>query len=299
MIKEDIRKLYHRLCKDFTYKPFDEVLNEIREIIKKYYSCFPLLLQMGILMINHYDTVKEQKRKLLIDEALELFIHIQEMSKEIEICRQAKCMQATCYILLSQPAQVIDLLHDSNFSMPNETILLAQGQIMNGQSLEAKKTLQIGIYQTIMLLIQNLMVLLQTTDISQTKEIEQIENRILTVSNIFEMESLSPATMLSIYLTQAQIYLAHKEEETALTALQKYADLATSDIFPLTLHGDTFFNEIDKWLSELSLGIEAPRANITIKADIAAAVKNNPIFSSLNENVKYKFIIDKLSLLEK
>ncbi|MDW0000868.1 helix-turn-helix transcriptional regulator [Clostridioides difficile] len=103
MMKEDINKLYNKLCKDFTAKPFDEVMIEIREIIKRYYSCFPLIFRMGLLIVNHYDIVDEKKRELLIDEALEIFIRIQETCNDIDICRQAKNMEATCYILLNHP----------------------------------------------------------------------------------------------------------------------------------------------------------------------------------------------------
>ncbi len=90
MMKEDINKLYNKLCKDFTVKSFDEVMDEIREIIKKYYSCFPLIFRMGLLIVNHYDIVDEKKRELLISEALEIFIRIQETCNDIDICRQAK-----------------------------------------------------------------------------------------------------------------------------------------------------------------------------------------------------------------
>lgn len=295
MINDDIRKLYYRLCKEFTYKPFDEVINEIREIIKKYYSCFPLLLHMGILMINHYDIVNNQKREQLINDSLEIFIRIQEMSKDIEICLQAKCMEATCYILLNQPAQVIDLLKDDKFPMINEMFLLAQGQMISGQLHEASETFQIGAYKMLVSLIQNLIGLLQSSDASRIKE---IESRILTISNAFEMETLSPTTMFSVYLTQAQVHLTHGNEDATLTALQKYVDLATRNIYPLTLRGDAFFNQINRWLSELNFGIDITRSDTIVKSGIVAAIKSNPMFSVLNENVKYKFLIEKLSLLE-
>lgn len=51
MTREDIHKLYRRRSADFNTKPFDAVLKECRRIIKKYYTCFPLLLQMGILLV--------------------------------------------------------------------------------------------------------------------------------------------------------------------------------------------------------------------------------------------------------
>ena len=55
MTKEDIRALYKNLSGKFASEPLETVLTECRTIIKKYYSCFPLLLQMGILMINHLE----------------------------------------------------------------------------------------------------------------------------------------------------------------------------------------------------------------------------------------------------
>lgn len=293
MMKEDINKLYNKLCKDFTAKPFDEVMIEIREIIKRYYSCFPLIFRMGLLIVNHYDIVDEKKRELLIDEALEIFIRIQETCNDIDICRQAKNMEATCYILLNQPIQVIDLLQNSNFPMINESILLAQGQMMNGQIDEARETFQLGAYQNLISLVQNLVGILQNADKLQMKEIER---RILAISNIFELDTLSPATMLSAYLTQTQINLIHEDNEGTIKSLRKYVDLATSDIYPITIHGDDFFDKLDRWISEIGIGIT--RDDTIVKAGIVAAIKNNPMFSVLSENKEYKFLIEKLSLLE-
>lgn len=59
MTKEDIRKLYHRLANSFSIRPFDEVYMECKSTIKKYYSCFPLLLHMSM--------VEKTKRKLGVD----------------------------------------------------------------------------------------------------------------------------------------------------------------------------------------------------------------------------------------
>ena len=53
MCKEDIHKLYLRLSCDFAVKSFDEVMEECRKITKKYYSCFPLLFQIGALIVNN------------------------------------------------------------------------------------------------------------------------------------------------------------------------------------------------------------------------------------------------------
>ncbi|MBP8031648.1 MAG: helix-turn-helix transcriptional regulator, partial [Acetobacterium sp.] len=58
---EAIKALYHRLADDFASIPFDEVLAECETIIKKYYSCFPLLLQMAVLLVNHHMLAANRK----------------------------------------------------------------------------------------------------------------------------------------------------------------------------------------------------------------------------------------------
>lgn len=295
MSKEDIRKLYHRLCRDFTSRPFEQVADEIRETMKKYYSCFPLMLSIGTLMINHHDLLEGERREEFIREALEIFIRIDSECSQLETCRQAKCMEAVCYTMLNQPSKIVDLLQDSKFPMTNETVLLAQGQMMNGQVDEARETLQIGAYQMLISLIENLLGLWQSADASQA---EEVERRILAVSDAFDMEALCPSSMFSVYLNQAHIHLAYGREEEALAALRRYTDLATRDIYPLQLHGDAFFDKIERWLSDLDLGADAPRADATVKAGIVAAVKSNPTFSVLSNNGSYRLIVEALSTLE-
>lgn len=295
LMKEDIKKLYHRLCSDFTSRPFDDVLAEIREITKKYFSCFPLLFYMGMVLVNHHDLAGEAKREPLLGEALELFARIRELCADTELCRQAKCMEATCCLLLNRPAQILELLQNGEYPMTDETILLAQAQKMNGNIEEACETLQVGAYQKLVYMLQNLIGLLPGADVSEMKI---IETRVTAIAEAFEMEKLSPATMFNVYLCLANAHLVHGETEEAAAVLERYTDLAVSDIYPLVLHGDDFFNRIDRWLSELDLGAQAPRANATVKAGIAAAVKKNPAFAALEGNVRFKFLKERLSALE-
>ena len=53
MEQEDIKKLYIRLSKDFSMLSFEEVLAECLKIAKKFYACYPLLFELGTLLINH------------------------------------------------------------------------------------------------------------------------------------------------------------------------------------------------------------------------------------------------------
>lgn len=73
MKQEDIKNLYHRLAEAFSEKTFAEVMIECRGIIKKYYSCFPLLLQMGLLFINHHMLTEDTDKRIeILEEAMHL-----------------------------------------------------------------------------------------------------------------------------------------------------------------------------------------------------------------------------------
>lgn len=295
MIKDDIRKLYIRLSKDFAEKPFDDVLAAIRETTKKYYSCFPLLFHMGVLLTNHYMLATEHKRQEIIREAIELFNRTKSQSDDFTLCKQSNGMEAMCYLILAEPVKIIELLADTNVSIIDESNLLSAGYSMSGKPDQAKEILQVGIYQNLLIMIQSLTALLQL-EISEPQTSNYIIDRIICLSDAFDLEHLHPATSLSVYLNLATVYVRQNEIDNALSALQKYCDLAVSMSYPMTLHGDEFFNKIDEWLAELDLGTNAPRSEKIIKQGIIDAAKS-AAFATLSDHFRYKSIIQKLTAI--
>ena len=153
MIKEDIRKLYLKLSADFASKPFDEVMGHCRQIIKKYFSCFPLLLQMGILILNHSVLPKDpDKTTLLIRETKELFIRVKNESNDVSLTKQALYMEALCCIATNDPNAALELLEGMNTQILPPELLLASAYQMTGRIKDAKTALQAGIYQNIVIL---------------------------------------------------------------------------------------------------------------------------------------------------
>ncbi len=55
------------------------------------------------------------------------------------------------------------------------------------------------------------------------------------------MRHLHPGVLVGLFISAAQGYIAQKNNGKALDMLQQYAQIVTSDIYPLTLHGDAFF----------------------------------------------------------
>lgn len=294
MIKEDIRKLYLRLSNEFAEKPFEQVMNEIREIRKKYFSCFPLLFHIGVLLTNHFMLAKENQQQDIIREAIDIFARVKSESDDFALCRQSNVMEATCYLILSDPVKTIELLADSETPMMNENTILSMGYSMSGKLDKAKEILQVEIYQNFLSIMQNLTALLQL-EITEPQASKNIIDKMICLADAFHAPKLHPATMLSVYLNLAVVFVMQNDTDNALSALQKYCDLALEISYPITLHGDNFFDRIEGWLSELDLGVNAPRDDKTVRQGIVDGVANNPAFTVLSDNLKYKSIVEKLT----
>lgn len=294
MTKEDIRKLYRSLSNDFTSKPFDSVMEDCRKIIKKYYSCFPLLLQMGILMINHAELLKEpQKSASLIEETRALFIRVKEESSDVSMTKQALFMEALCSLAAGDPNAALELLDGTIApAMPSESILASAYQ-MTGRTKEAKAVLQVGIYQNIVVLFNFFPAyLMLCTD--DSSKFDEVLRRAFDVAEAFDMRHLHPAVIVGLYICAAQGYIAQKNHDKALDMLQRYTEIVTSNIYPLHLHGDAFFDLLDGWMDKLDLGNDLPRDEKTIRKSMSDAIVHNPVFSVLSDEQRFQSITEKL-----
>ena len=76
----------------------------------------------------------------------------------------------------------------------------------------------------------------------------------------FQVKTLHPTLLLSVYLGAARGFLALGEEDTALDLLEAYTDLATGDIYPCASTEMPFFDQLDRWMEDtLTLGRDLPR----------------------------------------
>jgi transcriptional regulator with XRE-family HTH domain len=294
MGKEDIRKLYRRLAADFAVKPVDDVFAECRTIIKKYYSCIPLLLQVGNLMVNHVGLLKDpQKARDLLAEAKPLFARCREESDQVSLAKQALLMEALCNLALGDAQGVLTLLEGAiEPAMPPES-LLASAYQMTGRLEEAKAVLQVGMYQN-MVVMFNFLPAYLTLSIGEPEKFEETLRRALVLVDTFKLKRLHPGVLVGLYLTAAQGYIVLGNQDKALAMLQEYTDLVTGDIYPMQLHGDEFFDLLDSWLEELELGNSLPRDEKIIRQSMVESVVNNPAFGVLAENKGFQRITEKL-----
>ncbi|WP_026393938.1 helix-turn-helix domain-containing protein [Acetobacterium malicum] len=290
----DIKALYHRLANDFATRPVAEVLVECETIIKKYYSCFPLLLQMAVLLANHHMLAADpESDKTILDQAVTLCQRIRAESDDRILARDAISVEGTCYLMLNQPTQIMELLGEAVHPFPTDTEMLAQAYQMAGNPDKAKQVLQISSYQHLLFLVStaSAYLMLNAKDLGQ---VETILTRTLGVAKLYDLDALHPNTMAQVYHAAAQVYAIHQNADTTLAYLSNYTQVCVSDFFPYALHGDDYFDAIQPWFETFDLGVGPPRSEEVIKQSMVDGLVANPLFDFLKADHRFQDLVRQL-----
>ncbi len=299
MEKDDIQKLYVMLSRKFSEQPFNEVFQKCLDIEKKYFSCFPLLFQLGTLLINHVNLASDPDQvKKILETALEWFRRVRSGADEPNLQKDATLMEAFCLLQLRRPTEVIDILSLESLQTGSAEPLLSSAYRMTGDDREAKKILQVGIYRKIMTLLDMLPSYLNLC-LQEPEQFAETCRRFDQIVDAFQLKTLHPSILLGIYITIAQGFMFQGKTEQAMDALTQYTDLAAGNIYPLHLHGDEFFNLLDEWFEqELTLGSFPPRDEGLIKRSMTAALAKNPAFKPLAGDRRFQSLINRLQMME-
>jgi len=288
MTRSDIKKMYYRLSVDFSKKPFEEVCAECQELIKKYYSCFPLLMQMVVLLTNHFMLSKDNQSGVL-HEIIVLCNRIKSESCDVWQSKQANAMEALCHLILNEPTVVLELLDESIKPRLGEETLLASAYQMIGNIAKSKEALQVSMYQSLLSFVDGFPMYLSLYH-GEMEGFTKLIKQVLSLTELYELNKLRPDIVVKIYLVAAQGYVGYHDYEAAMDMIQLYADMCTDNFFPLTLHGNEFFDSIDDWIAEFELGKETPRDEKVIKQSMLVGA-TSPVYEPIKELARYKLII--------
>ena len=272
MDREEIRKTHRMLSEEFITRPFAEALEHCRKYAREYYSCYPLVFQVGSLMVNHV---------------------------MMALGKEALHMEAYCLLQLRLPEEVLELLKEEPHVTSNPEPLLASAWKMTGDRKEAKRVLQIGIYREVIVLL-NLLASYMELCREEPEKYKETCQRLEAAAESFHMDELHPGIMMPCYIDMAQGWTALGEEEKALQCLEKYTDLAVGEIYPLRLHGDAYFDLLDAWIdSALELGDYPPRDELLIRRSMTQALTENPAFAPLADDPRFQIMAERLKRNEK
>lgn len=293
--KEDIKKIYNELSHEFATKPFDEVVNRCKELIKKYYSCFPFLLSMIQLLLNYSILEKDSEiRKEILKQCIMLSKRIKEESDSISDIKNANTMEALAEMTLGNSDKVIQLLDNKLLPYSGEDVIFINAYQMKGEASKANEVNQILLFNkaiNILTLLNNYLYL----NINDSDLFEKIYSQGIQLIDSFMLNEIFTNDVLGIHIVAAQGYLIQEKKEKAIDAINQYVNTVCNIKFPLKFKGNEYFTKVNQWLEESNfIGANTPVDEKTIKEKLVSSITENPAFISLKEDERYNLLIKKL-----
>ncbi|WP_227656330.1 helix-turn-helix domain-containing protein [Enterococcus avium] len=290
----EIQRIYARLKESLETKSPEDVLATIRSFVRRYYSCYPFVLQMGMFLLNHADLLPgEEKIKTYTKEAQDLFIHVRTQAKDPDLITQALKYEAYTALNLQEFDQVLSILGDQvPVLFPIES-LIAAAQQQKGESKQAVLTLQSAIYQYTTVFLSFLTNYLQLV-IDDPDKFSETVSRGKSFEKLFNFQEMHPVALMNFQLSATFGYAQMEDETAALEMLQEFVEVLQGTTFPVVLHGDDYFDQIDEWLEYLEIGNQLPRDSMKVKEGLLEMVINNPTFAQFEDQEQVQEIFTKL-----
>ena len=310
---KEIQRIYQLLKDAFQTKTPSEVLALAQSFIKRYYSCYPFLLQMGSFYLNHWDllpdvpvadsteghpseeALMEAKKTIYLKEAEILYQRIIAHGDNA-LAQQAQQIEAYCLLMRNKPDEVLAILGTKTLSfLPSEPLIAAAFQQKN-QLQQAEIVTQSAIYQYLILfmsLLTNYLTML-------TQDEEQLEKtfaRGLALSESFQLAQLHPLSLLNFLSAGMVSFAALEKESLLLQALTLYVKTLADTPEEIVLKGDDYFNSIDEWISELELGSQIPRNSDNVKKQFLEIAQFTPLFEPYLKQPLFEELFQQLQKL--
>lgn len=297
---DEIKHIYIALKQSFETQPAEEVLTSIRSLIRRYYSCYPFILQMGLLIMNHCDLLpgadQEEKTQRYMNEAKELFIHVRTHTKEPELITEALKLEAYSLLILQEADQVLAILGEYvPVLFPVESLIAGAFQ-MKGEPERAIETMQSALMQYVICVMSLFTNYLKALTAEPAKFCETVR-RGDTLIELFAIAKLNPTVVINFQLSCIFGYAQLGDEAAALDKLEQLIKILQATAFPVVLHGDDYFDQVERWFEQLEIGNQLPRDIMKVKAGILDLLIDQPLFADFEDQARLQTINQTLKQL--
>ncbi len=286
--KDQIKRYYFDFASAFAHESFESVIQSCQKAVKKYYACYPFLLQMSILWLNHLNLApNKESMQMMIASICQWCERIELARLDPMMIENARVVKATAQLMNQEFDAVIDTFEDRmdvNI-IGNKDHLLVMAYLENGQANKAELTTQVAIYRGLTQLIGSSVLLFLNPDLPK-QTAEMTIQRIDGIIDLYQILKLNP-NLLAQYHFRVALYYANqnpKEPEETQRRLRAYIEAINKLLSDeLVIHGDSYFTVIDEWIEELSLGIRSVR-NKNLVIDSAIQGLMHPAFNDFQKS---------------
>ena len=296
---EQIRRYYLELTGDFVKLPVKGAVEKTHSLVRRYYSCYPFLLQVCVLYLNHYMLAEgEENQKKLLQEADALCDRIIGMCTDVGISSEAMTMKAMINLRLGKTKEVIEMLEEVadpiRISRQNDLLLIQAYQVA-GEIRKGRSYTQISLYLYLIGMVGAEMSFLSmyAEDLGRCEETIKRTKKLIEA---YELKELHPNLSAQFFYQAAVIYATHGKKEEALGELLEFEKCVCSllDSGQALLHGDAYFDLLEEWIERLPLGEQAPR-DMRLARKSALEALSHPSFSELKKTKEFLRIYHHIS----
>ena len=278
---KEIQQMYHHLKKSFDWQSSDEVLAQLQNWTKRYYACYPFILQLGTFYLNHWDLLpdppiltievdaeaqKNTKMDYYLKEAGKLFHHVQVHSDD-DSALKAKQYAAYCSLLRKRPDDVFAVIgHRTPTFLPTE-ILIAAAYQQKSQIQEANQVFQSAYYQYLIVMMSILTNYMQLLG-PQKNQLKATYQRGIALIESCQLDQLHPIATLNFLASAMHVFAQIDQQELLADALSRYVSILEQNNTEYILKGDHYFNQIDEWIASFDLGEQLPRNYEEVKKQL-------------------------------
>ncbi|KIC98623.1 transcriptional regulator [Lacticaseibacillus rhamnosus] len=297
----EIRRIYTSLKQAFETQPPARVLTSIRNLIRRYYSCYPFLLQMGLLLLNNYDLLPGEsqtaKMKTYVTEAQQLFVRVHQNSGDLRLTAKAVELEGYSLLLLKRPDEVLALLGEYvPEQLPADSLIAGEFQ-QKGDLKRAIATSQSGLMQDLSIMMSqltNYMTLLG----DDPQRLKKTYQRGQAIAAAFDLVHLNTAVWANFQLAALTSFAQQVQADNAEAVLRRFVRALMTGELTWTLHGDAYFDAIDPWLNQLDLGPQMPRATSHAKQQVITFILESPTLAALRQRPGIRPLLRELEQLK-
>ena len=296
--EDEITEAHTRLAAKFASEPFEAVIAACEALVKKYYSCYPLLLYVVLLYINHAPMAETPERKgQILQSAIGLCERVLGNCRDANLVREATTYQAMCHLSIHEPREALALLGEGAEAPPlSGDAIIIQAHQMLGNTEKAIEVAQVGLYQALLEVFEGLLLHIQL-NLGDFETAQTAFERAERLSELFHMRQLNANGVAILYVLGAHLYQSAGKSDMALSMLGKYVDVCIHGFFPFAVRGDSFFDRIDDWLNKNIKNKPLPRNETVVKESMLNDVLLDPAFENLHDTPAFTQLIQKLQNL--
>ncbi|QQK06888.1 helix-turn-helix domain-containing protein [Miniphocaeibacter halophilus] len=277
-------------------KGIEEAYKQLNFYLRRYKNQAKFLISMAQWLLNSTYAVKEEKNlEKYYKKVFELTGQVKNISSNTIYLEEAELIESVTYMLKKEYSKIIGIGEKLLSPVHNgldEVYISAL--LANGNLDEFEYGFQILLYQNAVNTLGIIVAKLTTLPVNEVwfaKLIKLGEN----IIDLLDLKEMPTNSTLGYYIFAALGYCQLGKVELALFYLEEYTGIIENLDFPIQLKGIELFDKLEEWLdNNVIFQSTNTMKEEDVKRALAEPILNNPGFSRLEKEEKFKNIVKRL-----